>query len=56
MRKESLFTVENMTGKRVYQIPAIKMVKLGTTTILAGSGDPQGETPGLTNDSGNYEF
>ena len=56
MRKESLFTVENMTTKRVYQSPAIRMVKLGTTSILAGSGEPQGQTPDLTNDEGDYEF
>ena len=43
------------TAKRVYQSPAIKMVKLGTATILAGS-DQGVNTPQLTNDEGDYEF
>ena len=38
MRKESLFTADKMTAKRVYQSPAMRVVKLGTTSILAGSG------------------
>ena len=37
MRKESLFTAEHVLAKRVYQSPAMRLVKLEVTTILAGS-------------------
>ena len=40
--------------KRVYQSPAINVVKLGTMTILAGSNESS-KAPQLTND-GDYEF
>ena len=43
MRKESFFKADHATAKRVYQSPDIRLVKLGTTTLLAGSiqvGDP----------------
>ena len=54
MRKESLFTADNLSAKRVYQSPAINVVKLGQTAILAGS--QAAETPDLTNDTGDYDF
>ena len=40
MRKESLFTADKLAAKRVYQSPAINVVKLGTMAILAGSDKP----------------
>ena len=50
MRKESLFTAEQQTAKRVYQSPDMKVVKLGTATILVGSRKPQSKTNEMYDD------
>ena len=37
MKLERQFMTDKLTVKRVYQSPATQVVKLGATTILAGS-------------------
>ena len=37
MRKESLFKADQQATKKIYQSPAMEMVELSTTAIIAAS-------------------